>query len=49
MALAHVYWVAFEGIKAREVDVRVHIGEGGVGVFTVVGLGDKAIGESRRR
>jgi magnesium chelatase family protein len=49
MTLAHVYTVAFEGIEAREVDVQVHIGEGGAGVFTVVGLGDKAIGESRER
>jgi len=49
MTLAHVYTVAFEGVEAREVDVQVHIGEGGAGVFTVVGLGDKAIGESRER
>jgi magnesium chelatase family protein len=49
MSVAHVYTVAFEGIEAREVDVQVHIGEGGAGVFTVVGLGDKAIGESRER
>ncbi len=49
MTLAHVYTVAFEGVEAREVDVQVHIGDGGAGVFTVVGLGDKAIGESRER
>ncbi|HXJ02088.1 MAG TPA: YifB family Mg chelatase-like AAA ATPase [Micropepsaceae bacterium] len=49
MTVAHVYTVAFEGIEAREVDVQVHIGEGGAGIFTVVGLGDKAIGESRER
>ena len=49
MTLAHVYTVAFEGIEAREVDVQVHIGEGGAGVFTVVGLADKAVGESRER
>src|SRR5580700_4127690 len=49
MSIAHVYTVAFEGIEAREVDVQVHIGDGGTGVFTVVGLGDKAVTESRER
>ena len=49
MTVAHVYTVAFEGIEAREVDVQVHIGEGGMGVFTVVGLADKAVAESRER
>src|SRR4051812_16369094 len=50
MTLAHVYTVAFEGIEAREVDVQVHIASGGVGgQFTIVGLADKAVGESRER
>ena len=49
MTVAHVYTVAFEGIEAREVDVQVHIGGGSNGVFTVVGLGDKAVNESRQR
>src|SRR5580700_246423 len=49
MSIAHVYTVAFEGIEAREVDVQVHIGDGGTGVFDVVGLADKAVGESRER
>jgi magnesium chelatase family protein len=49
MSIAHVYTVAFEGIEAREVDVQVHIGDGGAGVFNVVGLADKAVGESRER
>jgi magnesium chelatase family protein len=49
MTVAHIYTVAFEGIEAREVDVQVHIGDGGGGVFTVVGLADKAVGESRER
>jgi len=49
MSIAHVYTVAFEGIEAREVDVQVHIGDGGTGVFNVVGLADKAVGESRER
>src|SRR5882724_9077505 len=49
MTVAHVYTVAFEGIEAREVDVQVHIAEGGAGIFTIVGLADKAVGESRER
>jgi len=49
MTLAHVYTVAFEGIEAREVDVQVHIGEGSGGVFNIVGLADKAVGESKER
>jgi magnesium chelatase family protein len=40
--------VAFEGIEARPVDVQVQIAPGNV-VFTVVGLGDKAVAESRER
>jgi len=51
MSVAHVYTVAFEGIEAREVDVQVHIGEtnNGQGYFNIVGLGDKAVSESRER
>src|SRR5438067_8015979 len=49
MTVAHIYTVAFQGIEAREVDVQVHIGEGGTGVFNVVGLADKAVAESRER
>jgi magnesium chelatase family protein len=51
MSLAHVYTVAFEGMEPREVDVQVHIGPGGGtgSVFNVVGLADKAVGESRER
>src|SRR3954466_12317443 len=40
--------VAFEGIEARAVDVQVQITPGNV-AFTVVGLPDKAVGESRER
>src|SRR3954471_11601649 len=40
--------VAFEGINARPVDVQVQIMPGSV-VFTIVGLPDKAVGESRER
>jgi hypothetical protein len=49
MTVAHVYTVAFQGIEAREVDVQVHIGEGGNELFNVVGLADKAVAESRER
>src|ERR1700724_3832410 len=40
--------VASEGMEARPVDVQVQIANGNV-VFTVVGLGDKAVAESRER
>src|SRR6195952_1827368 len=49
MTVAHIYTVSFQGIEAREVDVQVHIGEGGSGHFNIVGLADKAVGESRER
>jgi magnesium chelatase family protein len=49
MTTAHIYTVAFQGIEAREVDVQVHIGWGGNKQFDVVGLGDKAVKESRER
>lgn len=49
MTVAHVYTVAFQGIDAREVDVQVHIAESGGGQFTIVGLADKAVAESRER
>ncbi len=50
MSIAHVYTVAFEGMEAREVDVQVHIADGGAQApFNVVGLADKAVGESRER
>jgi magnesium chelatase family protein len=40
--------VAFQGVEARPVDVQVQISSGSV-VFNVVGLGDKAVAESRER
>ena len=46
--VVRVATVAFEGIEARPVDVQVHIANGTV-MFTVVGLGDKAVAESRER
>jgi magnesium chelatase family protein len=48
MSVSHIYTVAFQGIEAREVDVQVHIAEGNP-VFNLVGLGDKAVNESRER
>jgi magnesium chelatase family protein len=46
--VVRVATVAFEGIEARPVDVQVQIANGNV-VFTVVGLVDKAVAESRER
>ncbi|MBY6243256.1 YifB family Mg chelatase-like AAA ATPase [Methylosinus sp. Sm6] len=40
--------VAFEGIEAKPVDVQVQVANGNV-VFTLVGLADKAVAESRER
>ena len=40
--------VAFQGIEARPIDVQVQIANGNVG-FTLVGLADKAVAESRER
>ena len=46
--VVRVATVAFQGIEARPVDVQVQITNGAV-VFNVVGLGDKAVAESRER
>lgn len=46
--VAHVETVAFQGVEARPVDVQVHMAGGIIG-FAVVGLGDKAVAESRER
>ncbi len=46
--VVRVATVAFEGIEAKPVDVQVQIANGNV-VFTLVGLADKAVGESRER
>lgn len=45
---AQVTTVAFEGIEARAVDVQVALGPG-LPAFTIVGLADKAVAESRER
>jgi magnesium chelatase family protein len=46
--VARVVTVAFEGVEARRVDVEVQL-IGGAGAFIIVGLGDKAVAESRER
>ena len=45
---ARVGTVAFQGVDVLDVDVQVHFGSGYVG-FQIVGLPDKAVGESRER
>jgi len=45
---ARVVTVAFQGVEARRVDVEVQLTGGDVH-FMLVGLGDKAVGESRER
>ena len=45
---ARVVTLAFNGVEAVRVDVEVQI-VGGESAFIVVGLGDKAVGESRER
>src|SRR4051812_4130828 len=49
--VAHVYTVAFQGIEAREVDVQVHVSNNTSinNPFSIVGLADKAVAESRER
>lgn len=46
--VARVGTVAFQGIDVLDVDVQVHIA-GGLPAFAIVGLPDKAIGESKER
>jgi len=46
--VARMVTVAFEGVEARRVDVEVQMTGGNV-YFAVVGLGDKAVAESRER
>jgi magnesium chelatase family protein len=45
---SHVSTVAFQGIEALPIDVQAHFLSGQV-QFTIVGLGDKAVAESRER
>lgn len=46
--VARIHTVAFQGIETLPVEVQVHIGSG-LPAFTVVGLPDKAVAESRER
>jgi magnesium chelatase family protein len=46
--VSRVVTVAFQGVDARRVDVEVQL-TGGEAHFVVVGLGDKAVAESRER
>ncbi len=46
--VARITTVAYQGVDARPVDVQVHITPGLVG-FSIVGLPDKAVAESRER
>src|SRR6185436_18652796 len=39
---------AFQGVAATVIDVQVHMSPG-LPAFTIVGLADKAVGESRER
>ncbi|HWE47709.1 MAG TPA: YifB family Mg chelatase-like AAA ATPase [Caulobacteraceae bacterium] len=48
--VARVVSVAFEGVDARRVDVEVQMTTAGMNPsFSIVGLGDKAVAESRER
>ena len=46
--VAHINTVAFQGVDVVSIDVQVQMASG-MPVFTVVGLPDKAVGESRER
>ncbi len=46
--VARTYTVAFQGVEAREVDVQCQLSSG-LPAFTIVGLPDKAVAESRER
>lgn len=46
--VSRVRTVAFEGLEARDVDVEVQI-TNGLPAFTIVGLADKAVAESKER
>ena len=47
--VAQICTVAFEGAEARRVDVQVQVVSGGKQIFSIVGLADKAVAESRER
>lgn len=47
--LAKVWTVAFHGIDVLDIEVQVQITSGAIPSFAIVGLADKAVGESRER
>ncbi len=47
--LAKIGTVAFQGIEVVDIDVQVQMTSGALPSFTIVGLADKAVGESRER
>ena len=46
--VTRIHTIAFQGIETLPVEVQVHIGNG-LPAFTIVGLPDKAVAESRER
>ena len=46
--VAHIKTIAFQGVDAVPIDVQVHLAPG-QNAFTVVGLPDKSVAESRER
>lgn len=46
--VAHIHTVAFQGIDVLDIDVQVQL-SAGMPAFTIVGLPDKAVGESKER
>ena len=46
--VARINTVAFQGIDVLDIDVQVQMGPG-LPAFTIVGLPDKAVGESKER
>ena len=47
--IARITTFSFDGIDAKPVDVQVHMAGGNQPAFTIVGLPDKAVAESRER
>lgn len=46
--VSHIKTIAFQGVDALPIDVQVHLAPG-QNAFTVVGLPDKSVAESRER
>jgi len=46
--ISRITTFAFEGVEPRPIDVQVQL-SGGANAFNIVGLPDKAVGESRER